>query len=124
MRRLLLCTALSISLLCPVGIALPGVSAPAKPQVVEVFLREFEILPKEIAAKPGAITFLVKNLGVIEHDFVVEDGNGKAVAKIAVISPGKQDEVQAVIKPGLYSVFCSLPGHKEAGMKGLLKVQD
>jgi len=106
------------------GGTLPLATAASKPQVIEISLKEFDILPREVLAKPGAVTFVVKNVGAIEHDFVVEDANGKAVARIAVISPGKQEDVQAVLRPGLYTTLCSLPGHKDAGMKGLLKVQD
>ncbi|MDR5694576.1 MAG: cupredoxin domain-containing protein [Armatimonadota bacterium] len=125
MRRRLLYILLSLNLLCAVGFTSPGATAPpGKPKVVEVVVREFEIVPKEIAVKPGEVLFVVRNTGAIEHDFAIEDAAAKSVARIAVIPPGKQEELRVALRPGLYTVLCTLPGHKDAGMKGMLNVQD
>jgi|FLYL01.1.fsa_nt_gi uncharacterized cupredoxin-like copper-binding protein len=124
MRLRLLPAALSLGLLCVVGLASPGKPAPAaKTPVVEVTVREFEIIPTDMAVKPGEVLFVVRNVGVIEHDFVIEDAAGKTAATIAVIGPGKTEELRVILRPGRYAVLCSLPGHKDAGMKATLTVQ-
>lgn len=35
---------------------------------------------------------------------------------------GKSDELKADLKPGKYEFYCDLPGHREAGMDGILTV--
>jgi plastocyanin len=36
---------------------------------------------------------------------------------------GKSDELKVNLKPGKYTFFCDIPGHREAGMEGTLTVQ-
>ncbi len=42
--------------------------------------------------------------------------------QIAVIAPGKDEELRLSLKAGSYVMLCSLPGHREAGMAGVLRV--
>lgn len=65
----------------------------------------------------------MRNEGAIEHNFVVEDGAKAKVAEIAVVEAGQTLQTHAVLRPGTCTFFCSLPGHREAGMAGTLKVQ-
>jgi len=75
---------------------------------------EFKIaLPKTTVAA-GSYTFEVKNDGKIEHDFVVK---GEGVdEKTPTIGAGKSATLEVDLKPGTYDVYCSIPGHKQAGM--------
>lgn len=63
-------------------------------------------------------TLELRNAGVVEHDFVVD------AAKIkAVVQPGKTaTRIIGPLNAGTYEVYCSVPGHREAGMKGKLIV--
>ncbi len=49
--------------------------------------REFLYEPKQVVAKAGEITFIVKNAGSIEHDFVVEDARQKIRAQVTAFAP-------------------------------------
>jgi uncharacterized cupredoxin-like copper-binding protein len=81
---------------------------------------EFKItLPKTTLAA-GSYSFEVKNDGKIEHDLVVK-GNG-VDAKTPTIAPGKSATLKVDLKPGTYDVYCSIPGHKQAGMDVKLTV--
>src|SRR5437879_4260734 len=100
-------------------IAVPGRAAQPR---VELKAKEFFYEPKEVAAPPGAVVFVVRNEGAIEHNFVMEDASGKKVVEIAVIEPGATAEVRATISPGAYTIVCTLPGHRQAGMVAMLKV--
>ena len=68
----------------------------------------------------GSYTFEVENDGKIEHDLVVQ-GNG-VDAKTPTIEPGKSATLNVDLKPGTYDVYCSIPGHKQAGMDVKLTV--
>lgn len=84
--------------------------------------KEFLYEPKEVTAPAGEVTFVIKNEGAIEHNFVIEGSARKKLAEIAVIEPGTTAEVKTTLSPGAYTVVCTLPGHREAGMIAALKV--
>ncbi len=98
----------------------PAVSAePA----VRLMAGEFFFRPKEVSAVPGEVTFTIQNGGAIEHDFVVENAGSKRLAEIPVIEPGQTLETTVTISLGVYTIYCSLPGHREAGMVATLSVR-
>jgi plastocyanin len=37
-------------------------------------------------------------------------------------SSGESDELKANLKPGKYTIYCDIPGHREAGMEGTITV--
>jgi uncharacterized cupredoxin-like copper-binding protein len=86
-------------------------SAPTSVQASET---EFKIaLPKTTLAA-GSYAFEVANDGKIDHDFVVK-GNG-VDEQTPLIHPGDSATLNVDLKPGSYDVYCSVPGHKQAGM--------
>ncbi len=89
---------------------------------MQLSAKEFLYEPKEVSTASGSVLFVVRNEGAIEHNFVLEDAVGKKVAEIAVIEPGTTAEVTATLTPGAYTIVCTLPGHRQAGMVATLKV--
>ncbi|MEK7863680.1 MAG: cupredoxin domain-containing protein [Chloroflexota bacterium] len=85
---------------------------------IAVSLKEWAIEPKEIRATGGAVTIRVKNVGNLEHDFVIV-GAGKIDSLLA----SETKTLQVQLAPGTYKVLCDLPGHSEAGMTGTLVVR-
>lgn len=81
---------------------------------VPVSETEFKITLPKTMLSAGSYSFEVKNDGKIDHDLVVQ-GNG-VDAKTPTISPGKSSTLKVDLKPGTYDVYCSIPGHKQAGM--------
>jgi uncharacterized cupredoxin-like copper-binding protein len=75
---------------------------------------EFKIVIPKTTLAAGSYTFMVKNDGKIDHDFVIK-GNG-VDAKTPTIGAGKTATLDVDLKPGTYDVYCSIPGHKQAGM--------
>jgi uncharacterized cupredoxin-like copper-binding protein len=87
-------------------------AAPAA-QSVDATETEFKIaLASQVHA--GKVTFEVKNDGNIPHDLVVE-GNG-VKAKTPLLDGGQSKTLEVDLQPGTYDVYCSVPGHKQAGM--------
>ncbi len=97
----------------------PGAGAAA----VRLSAKEFLFAPKEVTAPPGEVTFVVKNEGAIEHNFVLEDQAKKKAAEIPILEPSQTLEVKATLQPGTYVIYCSLPGHRDAGMAASLTVR-
>jgi FtsP/CotA-like multicopper oxidase with cupredoxin domain len=82
-------------------------------------LTEFAITGDETAA-PGPIRFEVHNSGAVIHNLVLEGGpttpdlsNGES----AVLDVGD-------LEAGTYTLFCSISGHREAGMETTFTVQE
>jgi uncharacterized cupredoxin-like copper-binding protein len=75
-------------------------------------------LSAKSAAKPGKVAFSFKNIGHVLHDFKI---NGK---KTPLIQPGKVAQLVVNFKKrGTYPYLCTVPGHAEAGMKGVFRVR-
>jgi outer membrane protein assembly factor BamB len=74
-------------------------------------------LSTKSAAKPGKVTFVFKNVGHVLHDFKI---NGK---KTPLIQPGKTAKLVVTFRKGKYPYLCTVPGHAEAGMKGVFTVR-
>jgi len=72
-------------------------------------------------AQPGQVTIKSQNKASIDHDISIE-GNG-VNEQGQVVKDGGTSEVQVDLKPGEYTFYCSVPGHREGGMEGKLTVK-
>jgi plastocyanin len=75
----------------------------------------------DVTAKAGADTLDFTNDSSTPHDVVVEGDDGE-VGRTDVIQ-GDEATADLDLKPGTYTFFCSVPGHREAGMEGTLTVK-
>ena len=91
----------------------------AKGTTVQVKGGEFFFrLSTKSAVKPGKVTFVFKNIGHVLHDFKI---NGK---QTPLIQPGKTAKLVVTFKnKDTYPYLCTVPGHAEAGMKGVFTVR-
>jgi uncharacterized cupredoxin-like copper-binding protein len=71
-------------------------------------------------APAGQLTIRSPNDSSVDHDISVE-GNG-VDERGEVVKNGGVSEVQADLQAGDYTFYCSVPGHREAGMEGTLTV--
>lgn len=91
---------------------------------------EFEALPSgslgytttEASAKAGKVTIDFNNPQSLTHDVAIEDSSGKEVGKTELIGKG-ETTASVNLEPGTYTFYCTVPGHREAGMEGTLTVK-
>ena len=77
----------------------------------------FRLSTKSIA-RPGKVTFVFKNVGHVLHDFSI---HGK---KTPLIQPGKTAKLVVTFTKKCKSGYlCTVPGHAQAGMKGVFTVR-
>jgi plastocyanin len=73
-----------------------------------------------LTAQAGKVTIAFDNPSPTDHDVTIAEGS-KKVGGTKVIAEGKTT-AEVDLKPGEYAFFCSVDGHRQAGMEGKLKV--
>ena len=72
-------------------------------------------------APAGAVEIDTPNKSSVDHNIAVE-GNGVNKAG-PVVKNGGVSKIAVSLKPGQYTFFCSVPGHRQGGMVGKLTVK-
>jgi mono/diheme cytochrome c family protein/plastocyanin len=69
----------------------------------------------------GQVTLVMPNKSPLVHDISIKGGGVNAKGK--EVPQGATSTVSAMLKPGKYEFYCSVPGHEQAGMKGTLTIK-
>lgn len=73
--------------------------------------------PSEIEVPEGSVSVRIVNVDPLPHDFTIDE------LGVKVALPASETvEARFDAKPGIYTFYCSIPGHREAGMEGTLTV--
>ncbi len=143
--RWLVLTVLSLAVLSACG----GGTATG-PREITVQAEEFTFTPKALRmSSQETVRLIFQNKGTVLHDFVVADLEAEVIeqqggsphhtpgmdAPIAYKQHGGPPVIHLAVEPGEtatitfiphevgeYEFYCSVPGHKEAGMSGTLTV--
>jgi plastocyanin len=75
---------------------------------------------KQLSAKAGTVTITLTNASPLEHDVAIAQGS--TVLGATPTFAGGSKALTLTLKPGTYTFFCSVPGHRQAGMEGTLSV--
>ena len=96
---------------------LPALDAETSPRL-EVSATEMAYDPDEVAVAAGTVEIVMHNDGTILHDLRIADQPFIVEARA-----GETATAQVALAAGSYEFYCSLPGHREAGMEGVLEVR-
>lgn len=101
-----------------------GTTAPAKfigdGLTVNASEKDFAITLDTSLVKPGTVTFKLNNAGPSPHNVAIKELNQSS----ETIDGNKTTEWKIDLKPGTYTVICSVPGHEQLGMKTTLTVSE
>jgi plastocyanin len=75
-----------------------------------------------LQASAGAVKIVLNNPAPVPHNISLE-GPGGLQKQGPTVSKGGSSQVTATLKAGTYTYFCSVPGHRQAGMQGTLTVK-
>jgi plastocyanin len=75
---------------------------------------------KQLNAKAGKVTIDMTNMSPLEHNVTVAAGS--TVLGATPTFTGGTRTLTLTLKPGTYTFYCSVPGHRQAGMEGTLSV--
>lgn len=117
----------------------PADGAPAGSQVVAE-MSDYKISVNVPSVKAGKIKIGVRNLGAMEHSFLVlktdippdklpvDGASGKAkedgkIGEIPSLPAGKSGAVTLDLTPGRYAFICNVAGHYQLGMRTAFTVE-
>jgi plastocyanin len=100
----------------------PAKSAPAATTALKLAASGTAIAydTKQLSAKAGTVTITFSNPSPLEHDVVVAQGSTDLGSTPKFTNGSKT--LTLTLKAGTYTFYCSVPGHRQAGMEGTLTV--
>jgi plastocyanin len=105
-----------------VGAEAEGGTATASTIKIEASPSGLAYKEQKVTAKAGEDTIDFTNPASIAHNVTIEDSAGKTIGETKTLANGSTSTT-VNLKPGTYTYFCSIPGHREAGMEGALVVE-
>jgi uncharacterized cupredoxin-like copper-binding protein len=103
---------------CDSGSGLPAVSGPQAAKL-EVAATEMRYTPSRVAVGAGEVPVVLRNDGAVVHDLRIED----MPSLLLEAAPGSRSTATWSLGKGRYRIYCSLPGHRSAGMEGVLEAR-
>lgn len=97
------------------------------PAGLTVKMTDYRFQPRDVTVAPGA-TIRVTNEGEIAHNLRIERGpdptdETKELTGTDSFLPGDSETLEVNLPRGRYAMVCTVPGHRELGMTGSLRVR-
>ena len=76
-----------------------------------------------LTANAGKVTVQFTNNAPLAHNLTIQQGtNGPNIGATPTFQGGTKT-LTVNLKPGTYTFYCSVPGHRDGGMRGTLTVR-
>ena len=102
--------------------AAPATASPTPARLL-VEAREFNLTLSRAKIKPGRAIVQLANQGEDPHDLAIKRTGGRRRGSIAETRPGELGEWEGRLRRGRYRLYCTLEGHRAAGMRAVLRVR-
>ncbi len=101
--------------------SISGHATPVATQQIQVQLTEYEIrIPQTVPA--GFQVFHIANAGKLNHNFAIE-GNGVDKKLASDLMRGDTADLEIVLTPGTYTIYCPVDKHRGRGMERTVTVR-
>ena len=86
-------------------------------------MTEYRFEPRDLTVKSGS-ELSVHNDGQLAHDLTLEQpGSGRRLLATDTFVSGDGGKLRVSLPPGRYKMVCTVPGHEQRGMVGVLHVR-
>jgi uncharacterized cupredoxin-like copper-binding protein len=82
-----------------------------------------EYTSDQATTKAGQVSIDFNNPQGLSHDVAIESADGEMIGKTDLVADGSTTATIGDLEPGEYTFYCTVPGHREAGMEGTLTVE-
>jgi plastocyanin len=89
---------------------------------VQVTAQEFSYTLSRLQVHAGTATVELVNLGQDLHDLRLQRDGSRHIAGLGVVAPGEHADLTVRLRPGRYSLWCSIANHRQLGMHARLIV--
>src|SRR3954454_4520532 len=102
--------------------ASPG--ATSSPSNLSLGAKDNQLLftTNKLTARSGKVTIAFTNNSSLQHNFTLVNSANTVLGKTPTFAGGSK-RFSATLKAGTYTYYCSVPGHRQAGMQGTLTVK-
>jgi hypothetical protein len=104
--------------LAPVAAA----AAPPAPARAQVSADEYGLALSRSSIRSGAAILELVNYGEDDHDLALRRVGGTRTYRIGIVHPGATGELETRLRPGRYTLWCTLADHRSRGMQATLRV--
>jgi plastocyanin len=103
------------------GVGKPAVASGGSLEIDADPSGQLAYVTNKATATAGPLTIKMKNASSTQHNIAIE-GN-RVTGNGAIVQGGGVSQFKVTLKPGTYTYFCQVPGHRAAGMLGTLVVK-
>jgi plastocyanin len=105
------------------GTGTPPAPAPRPLGHLQVIAREFSFTASRLTLAAGTVAIELNNRGQDPHDLRVERADDAATGfDFALTKPSTLTSRKLELTPGTWKLYCTLPGHDQAGMHATVTV--
>jgi hypothetical protein len=97
-------------------------ASPSPPARAQVSADEFSLALSRSSIHHGPAIIELVNFGEDDHDLALRRVGGTRTYRIGVVHPGARAELDARLRPGRFTLWCTLAGHRGRGMHAVLRV--
>ncbi len=121
-------TGLLATAVAPAGSGKPAEEKNGKLSIPASPTGQLAYATNKATATAGPVTIEMTNMSGVDHNLALEagsneaSGSGPVLGNTHIISKGSSS-FTVTLKPGTYTFFCQVPGHRQAGMFGHITVK-
>ncbi len=107
----------------PVGAGKPAVEKAGKLELEANPAGQLAYTTNKALATAGQVTISMKNMSGVTHNLAIQTGASGPVLGATPLQSKGTASFTVKLKPGTYTFFCQVSGHRAAGMMGTLTVK-
>jgi hypothetical protein len=114
---------LAIATVIAVALVPAAISAAPAPARLQVSGDEFSLSLSRTSIRKGPAIIELVNYGEDDHDLALRRIGGTRTYRVGVVEPGQTGSLEARLRPGRFTLWCTRADHRAQGMRATLVVR-